>query len=60
MFHPVVHPAFTAAGEVRLDGAEKVIAVRIAGEARAYPVRGISYHHVVNDVLGGAAIVATY
>ena len=60
MFHPVVHPSFTAVGQVKLDGAEKVIAVRIGREARAYPIRGMSYHHVVNDVVEGKAIVATY
>ncbi len=60
MFHPDQHPSFTAAREVKLDGAEKVIAVRVGGEARAYPIRGMSYHHMVNDVVGGAAIVATY
>jgi hypothetical protein len=37
-----------------------VIAVRIGGEARAYPIRSMSYHHVFNDVLGPDAIVATY
>jgi hypothetical protein len=60
MFHPVVHPTFTAVQGVKLDGAEKVIAVRIGGAARAYPIRGMSYHHVLNDVVGGVAIVATY
>ena len=60
MFHPLTHPAFTAAQDVKLDGAEKVVTVRIGGEARAYPIRSMSYHHVVNDVLGGVAIVATY
>jgi len=60
MFHPNSHPSFSAAREVKLDGAEKVVAVRIAREARAYPIRGMSYHHVVNDVLDGVAIVATY
>jgi hypothetical protein len=60
MFHPLIHPRFTAARDVKLDGAEKVIAVRMGREARAYPIRSMSYHHVVNDVLGGAAIVATY
>jgi hypothetical protein len=60
MFHPDVHPSFTAAQAVKLDGAEKVIAVRIGGEARAYPIRSMSYHHVLNDVVGGVAIVATY
>jgi len=60
MFHPVINPSFTAAQAVRLDGAEKVIAVRVGGEARAYPIRSMSYHHVLNDVVGGVAIVATY
>jgi hypothetical protein len=60
MFHPLSHPSFTAANEVKLDGVEKVVAVRVGGEARAYPIRSMSYHHVVNDVVGGAAIVATY
>ena len=52
--------SFTAASEVKLDGAEKVVAVRVGGEARAYPIRSMSYHHVVNDVVEGKAIVATY
>jgi hypothetical protein len=60
MFHPLVHPTFTAASDVKLNGAEMVIAVQVGGEARAYPIRGMSYHHVVNDVVGGTAIVATY
>ena len=60
MFHPLSHPSFTAANEVKLDGVEKVVAVRVGGEARAYPIRSMSYHHVVNDVVGGTAIVATY
>ncbi len=34
-----------------LDPDEKVLAVRVNGEARAYPIRDISYHHVVNDVV---------
>jgi hypothetical protein len=60
MFHPIQRPSFRSAREVKLDGAEKVIAVRMGGAARAYPIRGMSYHHMVNDVVGGAAIVATY
>ena len=60
MFHPLVHPSFTAARDVKLDGTEMVIAVRVGGEARAYPIRSMSYHHVANDVVGGTAIVATY
>jgi hypothetical protein len=60
MFHPVERPSFTAAPALNLDAKEKVIAVQIGGQARAYPVRSISYHHVVNDLVNGAAIVATY
>ena len=60
MFHPLVHPSFTAARDVKLNGAEMVIAVRVGGEARSYPIRSMSYHHVANDVVGGTAIVATY
>ena len=60
MFHPMGRPAFVPAGETSLDGNEKVIAVEVAGFARAYPIRSISYHHIVNDVVGGVPIVATY
>jgi hypothetical protein len=60
MFHPVDRPEFVAATATKLAAAEKVLAVRLGAEARAYPVRSISYHHVVNDRLGGVPIVATY
>jgi hypothetical protein len=60
MFHPIDHPSFAAAANVKLDKDEKVIAVKIAGSARAYPIRGMSYHHMINDVVGNVAIVATY
>jgi hypothetical protein len=60
MFHPVGSPDFVAANTANLDGAEKVLAIRVGDAARAYPIRSISYHHVVNDRLGGVPIVATY
>jgi len=60
MFHPVEHPAFAAASEVKLDKDDKLIVVKIGGAARAYPIRTMGYHHVVNDVVGGTALVATY
>jgi uncharacterized membrane protein len=60
MFHPVDQPTFSAAATVKLDPAEQVIAVVVNHAARAYPIRDISYHHIVNDTLGGRAIVATY
>ena len=46
MFHPLVHPSFTAANEVKLDGAEKVVAVRVAerrGHIRSGACRTITW-----------------
>ena len=60
MFHPIERSSFTAAAQTKLDKDEKVIAVLVNGEARAYPIRSMSYHHLVNDTVGSAAIVATY
>ena len=60
MFHPFGRPSFSKGAEAKLDGDEKVIAVSIGREARAYPIRIISYHHIVNDVVDGVPIVATY
>ena len=39
MFRPMPAPAFSAAADTRLDGDEKVIAIAVAGVARAYPIR---------------------
>jgi hypothetical protein len=60
MFHPDDRPSFAAASRTKLDNDEKVIAVKIGAAARAYPIRNISYHHVINDLLDKVAIVATY
>jgi len=60
MFHPIDHASFAAAAKSKLDGGEKLIAVVVNGQARAYPIRGMSYHHIINDEVGKTAIVATY
>ena len=60
MFHPLEHPAFTAVTDAKLDADDKLIVVKIGGSARAYPIREMAYHHVVNDIVGGTALVATY
>lgn len=60
MFHPMGRPSFASIADTKLDGAEMVMAVHIAGQARAYPIRIVSYHHIVNDTVGGVPIVATY
>ena len=60
MFHPLDRPTFSPAAKAKLNAGEEVIAVRVRSEARAYPVRSMSYHHIVNDVVSGLPIVATY
>lgn len=60
MFHPNERPSFAAATQARLDAGEMVLAINVNGAARAYPVRSLSYHHIVNDTLNGVPIVATY
>lgn len=60
MFKPMGPPGFEAAKGSKLDGGEMVMAVNLGGEARAYPIRIVSYHHIVNDTVGGQPIVATY
>jgi hypothetical protein len=60
MFHPLDNPTVSRASEIKLDGREEVITIHVNGEKRAYPVRSMSYHHIVNDVVDGLPVVATY
>lgn len=60
MCHPVDSLQITAATAAELEGDDMVIAVNVDGHARAYPIRMMGYHHIVNDRLGAVPIVATY
>lgn len=60
MFHPNMSPQFQAVSASPLAGPERVFAVKVNGKARAYPVRSMSYHHILNDTVGGVPIAATY
>jgi hypothetical protein len=60
MFHPVPAVGFESIDLTKLDSSEMVIAVRFGNDARAYPIREMAYHHVVNDVVGGVPIAVTY
>ena len=59
-FRPITTPRFESAAQVKLDPDEMVLAVRSGSQARAYPIRAMAYHHLVNDTLGGVPLVATY
>lgn len=61
MFNPLTNSAYAKVSEVNFvkDNA-MVMAVNVNGEAVAYPVLQMAYHHVVQDVVGGQPITATY
>jgi Protein of unknown function (DUF3179) len=60
MFHPLGEPKYLPAGLAKIDPNDMVIAVSLGGESRAYPIREMGYHHVVNDRLHGLPMVVTY
>jgi hypothetical protein len=60
MFHPLGSPHYVSIAQAGLDANDMVIAVNLGGESRAYPIREMGYHHVVNDRLHQLPIVVTY
>ena len=60
MFHHLDTPQFETSAIARVDKDDMVLTVQINGESRAYPIREMAYHHVVNDTVGQLPIVSTY
>jgi hypothetical protein len=61
MFNPIQRAAFARAGEASWVALrDDVLVVTVRGDAVAYPVRQIAYHHIVHDDVGGEPIVVTY
>lgn len=58
----ILNPAFIAASEeTRLDDREPVMTyVPDNGPARAYPIRYLMWHEIVNDVVDGRPIAVTF
>lgn len=55
------HPAFIFARNASyLSQGDRVLGVEVNGVARAYPIRILNYHEIVNDIVGGEAIVISY
>ena len=60
MFHPIGKPQYISINQATIDPNDMVIAVTLGAESRAYPIREMGYHHVVNDRLNQLPIVVTY
>ena len=56
---PLDQPEYVAAtemGATYLDQDEQVIGIRINGDARAFPLRILDLHEIVNDTIGGVTV----
>jgi hypothetical protein len=60
MFQEPVNPVYAGKDKNAVDAEAVVIGVEHNGEARAYPVRFIVYHHQVRDTVGGQPVMVTY
>ena len=61
MFSPLAASRFASIAEADfIADDEMVLAVEVGGEAVAFPVRLIAYHHIAEAVVGGTPITATY
>jgi len=61
MFNPLPNADYARVSEAGfVADSDMVMTVELNGEAVAYPVRQMAYHHIVNDVVGGKPITATY
>lgn len=55
------NPKFAHAGEAGfMSGSDVVIGLEIGEEAKAYPLRILVWHEIVNDVVGGIPVAVTY
>lgn len=55
------HPRFVKPNEANfLRDEDRVLSVKIDNETRAYPLRILAWHEIVNDEIGDRAIAVTY
>lgn len=55
----IFYPPLKSGKEI-MDETEEVLGVTWNGESRAYPIKVLNYHEVVNDTLGGQPILISY
>lgn len=57
----ISQPRFVGASQAGfLDAADRVLGISLQGEHKAYPVRILNYHEIVNDRFGDTAVVVSY
>ena len=57
----ILTPRFISAGEATfLQDTDRVLGLTLGAEAKAYPIKILNWHEIVNDTVGGTAVVVTY
>jgi hypothetical protein len=60
MFKQPKQLVLASADKNEVDPNRLVIGVSINGQAKAYPIRFLGYHHQVQDTIGGKPVIVTY
>jgi hypothetical protein len=60
MFKQPKQLLLVSAASNKVDSNRLVLGVSINGEAKAYPIRFLGYHHHIQDTVGGKPIMVTY
>ena len=60
IFYQPVNKSFASATDSDMDRSKLVIGVMIDGQAKAYPIQLIGYHHQVMDTVGNTPVMITY
>ncbi len=60
MFIQPANKILATVADNKIDSTKLVIGVAINGQAKAYPVEIIGYHHQVQDTIGGEPVMVTY
>ena len=57
----ILAPKFVDADKAAyLEGSDDIIGVRLGNEAKAYPIKVLNWHEVVNDTIDGVPVVVTF
>lgn len=58
----LTNPKFVSMGQAdeRLRDGDKLIGLEFNGEAKAYPIRILNWHEIVNDTVGGRPVAVTW
>ena len=60
MFYQPNNKILATVAENKVDSNKLVIGIAINGQAKAYPIEIIGYHHQVQDTVGGEPVMITY